>query len=91
MSDEQKEKANARSYAKVYMERGKITKQPCVVCGSHESEMHHPDYGKPLFVVWICRACHTQLHLLIIEKMGRLFTKQLKDIENRAQVAEELS
>jgi len=41
MSDEQKEKANARSYAKVYMERGKITKQPCVVSFGYAAHATH--------------------------------------------------
>lgn len=30
------------------------------------TEAHHPDYSRPLFVVWLCRDCHVQLH----RKMG---------------------
>ena len=28
-------------------------------------EGHHPDYSKPLSVVWLCPACHKQLHALL--------------------------
>jgi hypothetical protein len=24
--------------------------------------MHHPDYDKPLEVVWVCRSCHLDIH-----------------------------
>lgn len=48
--------------AKVYLKRGKIAKQPCVRCGSSESQMHHEDYSKPLEVTWLCRPCHLQVH-----------------------------
>ena len=36
---------------------------PCVECGSTENiERHHPDYGQPLLVVWLCRTHHRALH-----------------------------
>lgn len=51
----------ARSQAGVYLRRGKITRQPCIVCGKR-AEMHHPDYAKPRDVVWLCRAHHLAIH-----------------------------
>jgi len=57
-----KVKANARSYAGVYQRRGKITRKPCEVCGSGDSQKHHDDYSKPLEVRWLCRAHHLELH-----------------------------
>jgi hypothetical protein len=55
-------KANARAYAHVNLKRGKIQKQPCQVCGSDHSQMHHTDYSKPTQVLWFCRDHHLQLH-----------------------------
>lgn len=55
-------KDNARSYAGIYLRRGKITKGPCIDCGSENSQMHHEDYSKPTEVLWLCRACHMDRH-----------------------------
>lgn len=41
---------------------GKLVKLPCEACGSERSEAHHHDYSKPLDVVWLCRACHGEIH-----------------------------
>ena len=40
---------------------GKIVKLPCQECGA-PAEAHHPDYSRPLSVVWLCPAHHKQLH-----------------------------
>jgi len=62
LSDEQRKKANARSYANVYKRRGKLIEKDCEECGSPDSQMHHEDYDKPLQVTWLCRECHLELH-----------------------------
>jgi len=62
MTPEQRRKDITRSYAGVYLRRDKLAKQDCSDCGSPQSEMHHPDYSKPLLVVWLCRQCHLQRH-----------------------------
>ena len=41
---------------------GRIKKQPCQCCGSETVEGHHPDYSRPLDVVWLCAAHHSELH-----------------------------
>lgn len=40
----------------------KLIRQPCVRCGNKKSQGHHPDYYKPLEVVWLCSRCHTDEH-----------------------------
>jgi len=62
MTDEQRRRDNARSYAGVYKRRGKLTPQPCATCGDSAAEMHHEDYDRPLSVVWLCRMCHVEHH-----------------------------
>lgn len=43
---------------------GKLKKQPCWVCGSG-AVAHHPDYDRPLDVVWLCQPHHKQAHALV--------------------------
>lgn len=62
LTPEQRMKDNARSYAGVYFRRGKIKRTPCKVCGDPNSQMHHPDYSKPLAVEWLCKRCHLNEH-----------------------------
>lgn len=42
---------------------GKLLKLPCLICGG-ESEAHHPDYSRPLDVVWLCSLHHKQAHII---------------------------
>jgi hypothetical protein len=40
-----------------------IRPETCSACGSHAPiEAHHPDYSKPLEVVWLCNPCHVEVH-----------------------------
>ena len=43
---------------------GKLVKQPCWVCGE-KAVAHHPDYDRPLDVVWLCQPHHKQTHALV--------------------------
>jgi hypothetical protein len=43
---------------------GKLKKQPCWVCGE-SAVAHHPDYDRPLEVVWLCQPHHKQTHALV--------------------------
>ena len=45
---------------------GRIKKQPCWVCGL-KAVAHHPDYDRPLDVVWLCQPHHKQTHALVKE------------------------
>ena len=45
---------------------GRIKKLPCLVCGD-SSEAHHPDYDRPLDVVWLCTKHHAETHKMANE------------------------
>jgi len=55
-------KNNARKYAFIYKERGKIVPEPCFICGStHQLECHHEDYTRPLQIIWLCKRHHVMI------------------------------
>ena len=66
LTEDQKVRDRARSYANVYLSRGKLQRGPCEDCGvTHEDQpvrMHHEDYSKPLEVTWLCDWCHQARH-----------------------------
>lgn len=41
---------------------GRLTRQPCEVCGAARAQAHHDDYGKPLEVRWLCTTHHAEWH-----------------------------
>ena len=41
---------------------GKLTREPCVVCGETRVVGHHEDYSRPLDVTWLCRIHHRIRH-----------------------------
>lgn len=48
---------------------GKLKREPCEHCGTNEDvQGHHPDYNKPLEVIWLCPCCHGQEHIRIREE-----------------------
>jgi hypothetical protein len=61
MTEEQRKKDSCRSYAREYLKRGKLKKEGCAVCGA-DAQMHHPDYDRPLDVVWLCKKHHQDIH-----------------------------
>lgn len=62
LPEEERRRANARSYTNVAIRRGRLARQPCQECGASPAEAHHSDYSKPLLVTWLCRACHRAHH-----------------------------
>lgn len=77
-------KANAHSKLKYAIKTGK-TKRPddCSKCYKKcKPEGHHPDYDKPLEVIWLCKKCHCELHPYLSDKFIKLakqcFAQQLK-------------
>jgi hypothetical protein len=47
---------------------GRLKKQPCWVCGE-KAVAHHPDYDRPLDVVWLCQPHHKQAHALVANEL----------------------
>jgi hypothetical protein len=59
-----KERANANVKLRRAVKKGLVTKLDCFVCGK-KAEAHHPDYSRPLDVVWLCVEHHKQAHALV--------------------------
>ena len=55
-------KAAASLAVRYAVKVGKVKKLSCEVCGNPKSEAHHPDYSKPLDVMWLCRKHHADIH-----------------------------
>lgn len=57
------QRATARYAVSNAIRDGRLARQPCWVCGDR-AEAHHPDYDRPLDVVWLCQPHHQQAHAL---------------------------
>lgn len=59
------EKRSAHSAVQAALKRGELERPAvCSSCGtgSRRIEAHHPDYDKPLEVIWLCTVCHRRDH-----------------------------
>lgn len=56
------DKKKAHSAVSDAVKAGRLIRQPCSVCGLAKSEGHHPNYSKPLEVVWLCNKHHRAEH-----------------------------
>lgn len=45
----------------IAIRNGTLKRQNCF-CGNPKAEAHHPDYTKPLEVVWLCKKHHEEKH-----------------------------
>ena len=52
------DKERAHNLAKHALDNGKIKRQPCEICGDINTQKHHPDYSRPLYVRWLCFKHH---------------------------------
>ena len=55
-------KLRARAQARAAKRSGLLAPEPCRDCGNSKAEMHHPNYYRPLDVVWLCVVCHKAVH-----------------------------
>jgi len=67
-----KPKHNARVRLQRLVKAGIIKKLPCERCGNEKSQGHHPDYSKPLEVVWLCQSHHYD-----IDRRGKLIEAEV--------------
>ena len=57
---EYRKRQRVHSQVQVALNKGTLKKSDvCMLCGSDQNiEAHHPDYGKPLEVIWMFKSCH---------------------------------
>jgi hypothetical protein len=81
-ADPEKVKMKYMAYIKKYPEKyragyllrsavrsGKVIRPDTCPCGNPNPHGHHPDYSKPLMVMWLCPKCHSALHYEMGKKM----------------------
>lgn len=56
------EKIAARNAVTIAVRKKTLNAQPCSRCGALPTHAHHPDYAKPLEVIWLCVTCHNKEH-----------------------------
>lgn len=52
----------ARKVVNEAVRYGHLEKVPCFCCGDSKVEARHPDYSRPLDVVWLCQKHHGEIH-----------------------------
>src|SRR3990167_7865102 len=57
-------KVNIRRKLAYAIKIGRIKCSPCQICNNLNSQAHHPDYTKPLEIIWLCPLHHKQLESL---------------------------
>lgn len=64
--EKHKEKQKAREMLNWHVNSGKVKKpDTCENCNVKDIiQGHHPDYSKPLEVMWLCTPCHSRQHRL---------------------------
>ena len=58
------ERRTARNIVRSALIKGILISEKCL-CGA-KAEAHHPDYSKPLEVVWLCKRHHREAHGLTL-------------------------
>lgn len=58
------EKVKAKYLLNYAVKKKMIVRRPCAICESnYRIQGHHPDYSKPLEVVWLCALHHKEIHI----------------------------
>lgn len=81
-------KINAEHEFRSYVIKGFIEQENCQICGK-KAQSHHPDYTKPLQVIWLCPSHHGKVHhghkydleIIDYEEIKRLaYQEKMKEI-----------
>lgn len=56
------EKIKARYLVAEALRKGLMERGACMICRKQNAQAHHPDYSKPLEVMWLCSLHHAWLH-----------------------------
>lgn len=62
------EHRKARRAVRTAIASGRLTRQPCEVCGELRVHGHHDDYSQPLVVRWLCQKHHSEHHAKLKSK-----------------------
>ena len=62
MEVSREDKRRARSAVYIALTAGRLSRQPCEVCGRENVHAHHEDYRHALSVRWLCPAHHAAVH-----------------------------
>lgn len=73
------QKTRARNAVSNALRDGRLTREPCCVCGEPKTQAHHEDYSKPLAVVWLCTEHHAAQH-----RIEEATARALSTVENEA-------
>jgi hypothetical protein len=59
-----KARESAKNAVKYALKTGKLTKEPCFVCGLKNAMAHHSSYARDmrLTVTWLCATHHNEIH-----------------------------
>lgn len=68
--EEQPKRRSAQVAVGNALRDGKLRRLPCLVCGK-KAEAHHPDYDRPLDVMWLCPEHHKQAHAAAASEESR--------------------
>lgn len=63
------ERVRAQQIFNHALAKGRIKKSACAKCGAKRVHAHHPDYSKPLDVVFLCSPHHAVVHELNLPKV----------------------
>ena len=79
-ADRNPEKVHCHKVCKKAVRIGSLTKSDaCNMCGTKDGLIHghHPDYTKPLEVMWLCATCHSRQHRLERERLRGVVDPEL--------------